>query len=248
MAGGGGYANSGSWLLPLDVTAGGMEDFFEGIAGLPVAAVGGSLTPRRRGVSQGVSDAGGGIGDDGDSSGIATMEDIAKWRSDVVVDRRELVWKDHEDYRFQSRCFAVDWRSSALIDPEEIVKGLFSLFGKDASFVLGTDVRGSRADHMAVVRLRERGKRIMWRNWREKLMFGHGGEASGETLFLRVRVAFSQSAVGTKAFVDEMLLKCNLYEVIYRYDEVGLIRELYRGYSRGGKKKRKASDDEVSDR
>ena len=242
----GGYPSSGSWLPPFDdaVDCIGIEEIFNGIGGLPVAAMGDFSVPRLRGVSH---DAAGGTGDDEEPSGTVAMEDIAKWRRDVVVDRREVVSKDHEGGRLKSRCFAVEWRSSALVDTEEIVNGLFSLLGGDASFVLGTDARGSRADHMAVVRLKEAGKRIMWRNCREKLMFGHGAEALGETLFLRVLIASSQSAEGTKAFVDEMLRKCNLYEVVYRYDEVGLTRELDRGYSRGGRKKRKVSEGEVSD-
>ena len=39
-------------------------------------------------------------------------------------------------------------------------------------------------------------------------MFGHGGEAEGEGLFIRVLVPRRASAEGTKAFVVGMMHRC----------------------------------------
>ena len=170
-----------------------------------------------------------------------TAEELAKWQSAVVVGHNEPTWMDQVAGRLQARCFAVEWRGSVLLDMEEFEGRLLGVLGKkarEASFVLGMEVRKSRADYMAVVRLNSR---LRWRDWRRELMFGHGGEVEGEGLFTRLRVPVRSSAEGTKAFVEEMVGKCAVYEYTRRYREEAMLQEHDKAYSRPGRK-RKATE------
>ncbi|KAL2052840.1 hypothetical protein ABVK25_006779 [Lepraria finkii] len=175
-----------------------------------------------------------------------TPEEVARWRSEMVVSRNEPTGSDQSSSRFQARCFAVEWRDSVLLDGEELIRQLFGVLeGKEwkegkVSFVLGMDVRKSRADYLVVVRSESR---LRWRDWRKKLMFGHGGE--GEGLFMRVRVPLRGSVEGTQAFVREMLGKCGTYEHIYRHKEADMLREHDKGYARSGRKRKAAEVDEA---
>lgn len=170
-----------------------------------------------------------------------TPEELAAWRSEVVVGHREPTGSDHTSGRLQARCFSAEWRGSVLLDKEEFIRQLFGVLegkeGKEGkvSFMLGMDVRKSRADYLVVVRSESR---LRWRDWRETLMFGHGGDADGEGLFMRVRVPCRASAEGTKAFVEEMIGKCAVYEHTYRYKEADMLREHSKGYSRPGRKRK----------
>jgi hypothetical protein len=151
-----------------------------------------------------------------------TPEQVAVWQRNVVEVGRQRVWQAHTDRRFQARCFAVEWRSSALVDGKEFVRRLFRVVGGDASFVLGMDIRKSRADYCLVVRLAVLAR---WRDWRKVLMFGHGAQDDEEGLFVRVRVPRRRKTdEDINAFVREMLRKCDTYDETCRYKEAGLIR------------------------
>jgi hypothetical protein len=165
--------------------------------------------------------------------GRPTTEEIAAWESHVVRVGRPREWKAHTGKRLQSRCFSVEWRSSVLVDGREFVRRLLSVVGGEASFVLGMDIRKSRADYFVVVRLFKLGR---WRDWWKVLMFGHGGYDAEEGLFMRVCVPRRRDREkGIHAFVNEMLLTCDTYSETCRYKEPGL----FRLQSRAGKKKKK---------
>jgi hypothetical protein len=131
----------------------------------------------------------------------------------------------------------VEWRDSVLVDHEEVTRQVFVLLGRAESlaFALGMRERKQegeqRADHFVVVRLNDREG---WRDWKSKLMFGHGNE-----VMMRVRVPRRQSAEGTKAFVDVMMDEMRGYGVTCMHKETELMREHGKGYLRPGRKKRK---------
>lgn len=181
--------------------------------------------------------------EEGSEGNGPTREEGRMWRRAVVVDSKERVWKDHSAARLQARCFAVEWRGSVLLDREEFVRQLFDVLGEDggeASFVVGMEVRESRADYMAVVRLKDQ---TSWRDWRKALGFAHGGGAEGEGLFVRVRVPLRGSAEGTQSFITDMAARCEVYEDRYRYREAEMTREHSKAYARPGRK-RKVDDNE----
>ena len=175
---------------------------------------------------------------EGKSGSGPTSDEVATWQRAVVAGRNEPTGSDHATGRFQARCFAVEWRGSVLLDPEEFVRQLFGVLGDEggeASFVLGMEVRKSRGDYMVVVRLKSR---LRWRDWRKKLMFGHGGEVEGEGLFMRVRVPRRASEEGTQAFVEEMIGKCVVYEHTRTHKEECMLREHDKEYLRPGRKRK----------
>jgi hypothetical protein len=173
--------------------------------------------------------------DDDDEEG-ATDADIATWQSMVVRSFKPRTWEVYSSGRFQSRCFAVEWRDSVLLDQRELARGVFRAVGGNASFMLGTEVRSSRADHMAVVRSVGR---IAWRDCREKLMFGHGLDNGGseDGLFVRVRVPGRKSAEGVLAFMGEMVRKCETYVETSSYKGSYLVRAHDKSYARPGRTK-----------
>jgi len=159
--------------------------------------------------------------DDGGPEG-PTADEIATWQREVVEVGRERVWRDQRvGKRLQSRCFAVEWRSSMLIDKDDFVRRLLGVVGGEASFVLGTERRTSRADYFLIVRLF---KRMRWRDWRESLMFGHGDCGDEEGLFMRVRVPRRKTDEAMNLFVKEMVTKCEMYDETCRYKEAQLTR------------------------
>jgi len=174
-------------------------------------------------------------GDDGqDLEGTATGDDTATWQSNVISASKRRTWMEHTSGRFRSRCFAVEWRGSVLTDRMEFVRRMCGVTGGDAPFMLGTEVRSSRADYFVVVRSR---KRLCWRDWRKKLMFGHGDDADEAGLFMSVRVPSATSAEGVKAFVDDMTRKCDAYEHTSKHLEADLVRDHDKSYPRPGRGK-----------
>jgi len=163
-----------------------------------------------------------------------TMDEVATWQNAVVSASRRRTWTEYTSGWFRSRCFAVEWRGSVLTDRVEFVRRMFGVIGGDASFMLGTEVRSSRADYFVVVRS---SKRMCWRDWRKKLMFGHGDDADEAGLFMRVRVPSATSGEGVKAFVDDMVRKCDVYEYASKYKEVELLRGHDKSYARPGRRK-----------
>jgi hypothetical protein len=178
--------------------------------------------------------------DDAENEEDATDEDLATWQSRVVRSSKPRTWEVYSSGRFQSRCFAVEWRDSVLLNQEELTRGMFRAVGGEASFMLGTEVRSSRADHMAVVRSNER---ILWRDCRKRLMFGHGpGDAGTEDgLFIRVRVPERKSVEGVNAFVGEMVRKCETYGETSSYNGGDLVRAHEKSYARPGRTSRKTA-------
>ena len=178
-------------------------------------------------------------GSDKDDDG--TPERLAEWMGQVVTVRKERESKMYIGRRFEVRCFAVEWRSSVVVDVDAFMMGLFRLFGGESSFVLGANVGKLRADYLLVIRPFER---IRWSDWRTKLMFGYGTEAGdegeGEHLgrFLRVSVPSRASAEGTTAFVKEMLEGCGTYPITKRYRAEEMCLEVDRTYSRPARKRK----------
>lgn len=88
-----------------------------------------------------------------DEEGVPTLEQLALLRRNVSTVESNRDWKVYSGRRFEVRCFAVEWRSSVLLDVNVFMDGLFSLVRGKSSFILGTNV----------------GK---W-DWKKKLMFGY---------------------------------------------------------------------------
>jgi len=173
--------------------------------------------------------------DDGeDMGGTASGGDVAMWQSNVISASKRRTWTEYTSGRFRSRCFAVEWRGSVLTDRMEFVRRMCGVIGGDAPFMLGTEVRSSRADYFVVVRSR---KLLCWRDWRKKLMFGHGDDADEAGLFMSVRVPSATSAEGLKAFVDDMTRKCDAYEHTSKHLEADLVRDHDKSYPRPGRRK-----------
>lgn len=172
-----------------------------------------------------------------DDRGSPTAEQVASWERQVVEQEKERTWKDHTEGVLQSRCFAVEWRASVLLDKKEFVRRLFHVVGGRASFVLGMETRTSRADYFVVVRMSSQFRK---KGWRKVLMFGHGDHGDEEGLYMRVRVPEKrQTDDGINAFIRDMLLKCEAYGQTCRYRESGLIREQVRGESRSSSKRKR---------
>jgi hypothetical protein len=202
------------------------------VSGCPTSAHPTSAERVEAEVDSGHVPSGGETSDDG--AGRPTAEQLAVWQQQVVRVDRQRTWKQHTEGLLQCRCFAVEWRSSMLLDKDEFVRRMFGVVGGDASFVLGADIRESRADYFVVVRV---GDRVALRDWRKKLMFGHGEHAGEEGLFMRVCVPrLSRTDKGINAFVQDMLRKCDGYSETCRYKEAQLIREQSRSGG-GGKGK-----------
>jgi hypothetical protein len=172
--------------------------------------------------------------DDDENEEDATDEDLATWQSRVVRSSKPRTWEVYSSGHFQSRWFAVEWRDSVLVDQQELARGMFRAVGGEVSFMLGTEVRSSRADHMAVVRSFSR---IRWRDCRNKLMFGHGLDDGGseDGLFVRVRVPSRKSAEGVLAFMGEMVRKCETYGETSKYKAEDLVRAHDKSYARPGR-------------
>ena len=221
----GGQQTDSSWMPVWADSSMGVESLLAEFYRLPGGEV------EREDVPEGLE----GSGEDAGGSSGPTLEEVATWQSAVVTSRNEPTGSDQPSGRLQARCFAVEWRGSVLLDKEEFVRRLFGVIGGEACFVLGVEIRKFRADYMVVVRSESL---FRWRDWRTKLMFGHGGEAEGEGLFMKVRVPLRSSAEGTKAFVQEMIGKCGTYEHMCRYKEEIIFREHDKGYARPGRKRR----------
>lgn len=175
-------------------------------------------------VDDGVNDDEGSSVDEMDEGGPKgpTADEVATWQREVVEVGRQRVWKEQRvGLRLQSRCFAVEWRGSMLTDKEEFVRRLLSVVGGEASFVLGTERRTSRADYFVIVRL---SGRVRWRDYREVLMFGHGDCGDEEGLFMRVRIPRRKTDESLNAFAKEMVMKCGTYDETCRYKEAQLTR------------------------
>ncbi len=175
---------------------------------------------------------------EGEISAGPSGEELAIWRSAVVTSVYPPTWRSHTEGRFQSCCFAVEWRDSVLVDKEKFIDDLFGIVGGDASFVLGTEVRQTRADYLVVVRITGR---VRWRDWRKALMFGHAGDGEEEGLYMRVRVPRRGNDDGIKAFAVEMKRKCETYNDVSRYHESRLVRVQDKGYKRPGRSKKETS-------
>lgn len=160
-----------------------------------------------------------------------TEEQLVRWRQAVVGRDRERSWKIHSDKRFQSRCFAAEWRSSSLLDRDDFLRRLFLVVGGDVSFALGVDQRAGRADYFLVVRLHDP---VRWRDWRQLLMFGHDTEDESEGLFLRLLVPRTPSGGGVVQFVQEMSKRCGLYGHVSKFRDSELLRVQSRGHGRPG--------------
>lgn len=171
----------------------------------------------------------------GGADGAQIAEELAQWRSSVVAEQKARVGKDYSGARFQSRCFAVEWRGSVLLDKEVFLRELRDAVGGDASFMLEIEGRKSRVDYFAVVRVDER---MRCRDWRKKLMFGHGGDVEGEGPFMRVQVPRRGSEEGTRDFVLQMVRKCDTYPDVFRYRQAEMMREHSKAYPRPGRKKK----------
>jgi hypothetical protein len=220
-----------SWIYAPDEVDSGLERYFAGFGEKYPEAVRASVE-----VAAGVEET---EGKDGERSGnegenAPTLEEVLEWSNKIVRETKPRSSKYHEGARFQCRCFAVEWRSSPVTDGDVFVREFLSLIGGDASFVMGWQVNKTRADYRVIVRAKEA---IRWRDWRKKLMFGHGGDAEG--VYMAAEVPRRGSEECTRQFVLEMILKCEQYEHVYRYgdNEEHLRRELDRGYARPGRRK-----------
>ena len=163
------------------------------------------------------------------------MQGQENWTSMVRSRKKEQAAKELPAGRFQGRFLAVEWRSSVVMGKERFVNGMFEAMPqKGASFVVGVEERESRADYLAVIRLEERRG---WRDWKKTMMFGHGAESPGEGVFMRGRVPRKDSAEGSKAFVDEMLCKCEAYPEVWEFNEGEMKRVHDKGYARPGARK-----------
>jgi len=149
-----------------------------------------------------------------------TDEQVAAALGELENEIREPAWRTHTTGVLQSRCFAVEWRGTILLDRKEFVRRLLRVVG-NVPFVLGTEKRKSRADYLVVVRLEGRAR---LRDWRKALLFGHDGEGEEEGLFMRVRVPRRATDAGINAFVQEMLQKCESYCEVSRYRSAEMSR------------------------
>ena len=236
----GGQFDDESWMQATTVDDGSIDDLFAGICEprkCPLPDWEGGSMQFEMDEMEVMDEAEGEDGNTSTTNGNEcgpTAEEMRIWSSLLVKQRNERVGKDYSGARFQGRCFAVEWRSSRLLDSELFVRQLFQLIGGEAAFILGMEVRGSRADYRVLVRTREL---IRWRDWRKKLMFGHGGEAEGEGLYMRVEVPSRGSEESTMSFVSEMMLRCSYYPDTWRYNEPDLRRVHDKGYARPGRRK-----------
>lgn len=171
-----------------------------------------------------------GNADRGEEAEKPSDELVSTWMDQVTFSSRGRSWKSFHGGRLQSLCFSVLWKQSTVLDEKELVRGLFVTFGGDASFVLGWDVRETRADFMAVVRVPEI---VRWRDWRRKFSFGHGGDASEPGLYVSLRVPSKASDEGVVAFVQEMRHECGTFSNVCWFRE----EEMMRKQSRSGRRK-----------
>ena len=167
-----------------------------------------------------------------------TEEMLTKWESGVEGATGGRKWKEHPFGMMQSTCFAVEWRGSVLLDKQVFIRKLLLLVGGDASFVMGCEIRRSRADYTVVVRMK---KRVRWREWRRKLMFGHASDGEEEGLFMRVRVPLVGTDQGINAFIGQMKRRCEVYEETSRYKEGNLIRVRDMSFDRPGRRSGRAA-------
>lgn len=72
----------------------------------------------------------------GGADGTQAAEEMAEWRRNVVEENKGRFGEEFNEIRFQSRCFAVEWRGSVLLDPEVFLQGLREVVGTDAYFLL----------------------------------------------------------------------------------------------------------------
>jgi hypothetical protein len=184
-------------------------------------------------VGGGVGDEQGGWGEESDEAGeeneVPTAQQVEQWQSKVVEFKRERTWRDHIAGTLQSRCFTVEWKGSPLVQKDDFVRRVFGALGGKVSFVLGTEIRTSTADYYMVVRC---GNRARWRDWRKKLMFGHGGQGDFEEgFFMRVRVPRWRTVEGINVFLRDAMQKCEGYGETSRYRE----SEMSRVQSRPGR-------------
>ncbi len=182
-----------------------------------------------------------GVEEDGGPTSAELAAEENSFLSRVLTGEGSRTWKEYSVGRFEVRCFAVEWRGSALLERDKFLRGLFRAIGREGemSFVVGREIRKLRADYFAVIRLEDPAR---WRDWRRRLMFGHGvemeGEGEGEGLFMRVLVPARGSAEGIEAFVTDMVEKCNTYPTVERYRGSEMTRLHDKGYARPGRKRK----------
>lgn len=164
-----------------------------------------------------------------------TVEVVEEWERDVVYATEGRAWKEHSaGVMLQSSCFAVEWRGSTLLDKGVFIRGLLRAVGGDAAFVVGCEIRKSRADYAAVVRMKDR---VRWRGWRRKLMFGHAADEEAEELFMKLRVPLNKRDDGINAFMEQMKRRCEVLEDRCYYNRDNLVRVQDKGYARPGRRK-----------
>ncbi len=168
-----------------------------------------------------------------------SAEQVSIWVGEVLTEGKHRVWKEHSGSRFQSRCFSVEWKGSALLDEQQFLRELFRVFGGELSFVLGVEARQTRADYLLVVRMKGQKR---WRDWREKLMFGHGGDMGEAGLFIRLRVPRRGTDDGVNLFVRHMKRRCGEYPQVFRFREEEMEFSQARGHGGTRRQKVKTAD------
>lgn len=178
-------------------------------------------------------------GSDGVRREQLSSEDLSSYCDLVVTEFVAQPFQVLSASRLQSRCFAVEWRGSAVVDRAVVLRGVFATLGSRVSFVLGADARAARADYLLVVRLRRRDRR---RDVVGRLMLGHGFGADGSTceegVFNRVMVPVGSGERSEEQFVTEMLRRCSLYASRSSFKEQGLFQRQDKTYKRPGRQKR----------
>lgn len=165
------------------------------------------------------------------------LDEVNAWVGAVSTEAKVRTWKDLGGERLQSRCFLVEWKGSVLLDREDFLRKLFAAVGvdgADVSFVMGREVRATRADYCLVLRLKSR---MRWRDWRKKLMFGHGGDVDESGLVMRVRVPCKGTDEGVIEFVEDMKRRCELYDEVCRWNEGNMVRRQSRPPTRRKRKR-----------
>lgn len=105
---------------------------------VPFDALGGVLAEplaaeekSRAGGSKGVEDGG------PTSADLAAEEN--EFLSRVVTEEGSREWKEYSVGRFEVRCFAVEWKGSALLDKKKFLKGLYRAIGRGVEVSRGRD-------------------------------------------------------------------------------------------------------------
>lgn len=160
-------------------------------------------------------------------------QDLVLAESCVIRRTRPVEWKEHRRGTMQSTSFFAEWRSSAVTDSKEFVRGLLLAVGTEASFIVGYEVRKHRADYAVVVRTPQR---LRWRDPRKELLFGHGAVEDDEDFHIRIRVPVTTGTdKGINAFVARMTELCDRFDNTHGYKEKELIRQRSNSFPRPGR-------------